>query len=178
MFKKVSDEELIKRMTWLSKRFPDFKTKFYTYYHYSVKEELKKLNVPFEEYHGINYDSYAEDICDVGIFLNIDKKEILDFTKDIENEKMFWAHYGIHNERDMIQIIFEEGPPKSLVIENVKEFVKEITDEIWPNHEQIVFYETTITKRRYEELVKDDNDETIKAYHDVTETKTKKIKIQ
>lgn len=177
MAEKVSDAELIRRMTFLSKRFPDYKLRFYTYYHYGVKKELTKLEIPFEEYHGLNYDSYAEDIQDVGIYLNIDKTEMLDFTMDIENEQIFWGRFGIDEDKDMLLLIFNKAPPKSLIIENIKGFVKEIADTIFIDHKPLVFYKTTYTKRRYEQIVKDDDEETIKIYHDIEERKTKKIKI-
>ena len=176
----VSISEFVRRITFLSARFPDYKIKVYTYYHHGIYDELKKLKIPFEEYHGYNYDSYAEDICDVGIFLNPDKTEILDFTKDLENNKLFWGgcYLCIDKDNDMLRVIFEKPQPKSLVIENIKEFVKEMMGNIFINHEPLVFKKVTTSKRKYENIVKDEGNEIIKNYYEITQIKTKKIKLE
>jgi hypothetical protein len=125
---KVSPNEFIRRLTWLSARFPNYKIRCYTYYHDEVYDNLKKMGIPHEKYYGFYYDSYAEDIRDYGVYLNIDRSEILDFTIDIENTQSNRLYSGDNNS---LKTIFNTAPPSSLVIRNTHEFIKEIVDNIF-----------------------------------------------
>ena len=178
MVDKTSIPEFVRRLTFLSTRFPDYKIKVYTYYHDEIYDELEKLNIPFEKYRGFYYNTYAEDIRDYGVFLNIDKTEILDFTMDIENVKLFCCSTNIRNDTDMLRVIFNTTPPESLVIENIKEFVKEMMDNIFIDHKPLVFHKTIETKRKQYEHKNIVGDETITTNYEITETRTKKIKLE
>ena len=72
----VNNKEFVRRIVWLSKKFSNYKLKFSYFYHSesAVKTELNRLNVPYKIEHGRYYDSYAEDIWDYMLFLNMDAK--------------------------------------------------------------------------------------------------------
>lgn len=86
----VNDKEFVRRIVWLSNKFPNNKLKFSYFYHSesAVKTELNRLNIPYKIEHGSRYDSYAEDVWDYMIFLNFDADATLTFTTELSSIKI------------------------------------------------------------------------------------------
>lgn len=179
--KVVSISEFVRRIIFLSERFSDYKIKVSTFYHYGINEELTKLNIPFDEYDDPDHNDKCPNDARYmfAIYLNVDKTEILDFSTDIAKEKLFWGsncHIGINEDTDMLRVIFNELPPKSLVIGNMREFVKDMMNNIFIDQKTLVFHKKTITtKRKYENVVEDNDNKIIKHYYEITEETIEKI---
>ena len=62
----VSSEEYVNRMINLSNKYPNYQCKFIIWYYVETKIStlLTEKNIEHKQYHGINYDSYAEDVYD------------------------------------------------------------------------------------------------------------------
>ena len=140
----VVDKEFVRRIVWLSQKFPKYKCKFTYFYHAekTVKDELDRINVPYEIKHGSYYDSYAEDIWDYMIFLN--PNPVHDF---IETRTITFNHY-ISEKKIPNMIIGTTDPIPCFILKTImanddniymtdqpEKLLRDIYDNVFNHHE-------------------------------------------
>ena len=103
----VNDKEFVRRILWLAHKFNNFKCKFSYFYHSEnkVKGLLDELHVNYEIKHGGYYDSYAEDVWDYMILLNLDAKPPPEATALTEAETLTFNTQI--SEKNIPRMIFE-----------------------------------------------------------------------
>lgn len=180
----VSSEEYVNRMINLANKYPNYQCKFIIWYYVETKIStlLTEKNIEHKQYHGINYDSYAEDVYDDCMLLNIDKTELIEFDTWVYKAKHPSDNttYGISSIENIFRWFVDPvTTSKSFYkLEDTQEILfKNMISTVFPKYEPVTFIlENSPTKRKYETIT-EEGDETIIIEFTVVERRTKKIKI-
>lgn len=181
----VSIDVFVNRIVKLSARFPNYICKFTTYY-YNEKEIhklLTEMNIEHEEYHGIYYNSYAEDCYDQCVLLNITNQETIEFNSWIWNKEQPYSTVHVESEsftRGILRILVRNNTSKSFYdsIDDPKILMKNIFSDIFPDYQPMtILIDEPLKKRTYEIIKKDNDKEKIIQEITITERRSKKIKI-
>jgi len=145
----VNDKEFVRRIVWLSKKFFNYKLKLSYFYHNesSVKAELDRLNVTYEIKHGPRYDSYAEDIWDYMIVLNLDAQPP-SYARGLKEAQTLTFRQCISEKTIPGMIIQTDSPNSCLILRTIlsydsniwmstepEKILREVYDNVYNYHE-------------------------------------------
>jgi hypothetical protein len=169
----VLDDVLIKRMLYLANKFPDYQVIF-DVYHFNNNNftlKLREMNIDFKTFYCFQGDL----LC---IAMNTSKTETLWFGSGIEKTQPKKFNV-INNEKDLLRLLFAQCQPfpKSLIIDNYIEFMKELIDAIYVDHDPINIELKTTKKRSRTEINSLTTEEYEEIHYDITTITTKKIKL-
>lgn len=180
----VSSEEYVNRMINLANKFPEYQCKFIIWYYNDteIKQLLTDKNIAHKEYHGIYYDSYAEDIYDDCILLNIDKTELIEFDSWVYkvNHPSETSSYRISSIKDIFHWFVDPVTTSKSFYQldgSLETLFKNMIFTVFPTYKPVEFtLDKSETKRKYETIA-EKGDEIIITEHTIIERRTKKIKI-
>lgn len=150
----VNDKEFVRRIVWLSQKFPKYKLKFSYFYHSenNMKAELDSLGVPYEIKHGAYHDSYAEGARDYVVFLNptpvhdFIETRIMSFNTNISEKQIPHVILGTDAPISCFILRTVMGNDDYIYItEYPEKLLREIYDNVYNHHEP-----TKITLHVYE----------------------------
>ena len=136
----VSNQEFVRRINWLAGKFPTYRLQFSAHYQNEaeVHQLLKDNCIDFKVHHGSYYHSFAEDIYDTCVILNIsaERELTVDYRLTSFNDKHYCDSFYNNNDKyNVIQIIFRRfnGKPDldNYDIVDVRQLVDDVISNVF-----------------------------------------------